>query len=93
MPGDSWFEDSFSDGMLEELSISDRIGRGSYGVVYRGAVRDTERAVEIDVAVKVVPMDASDGGAAQHEVALHRESSQHSSIVKLFGSFHFQGSQ
>ena len=72
----------------EDLVISCRIGKGSYGEVWRGVVRGRGVARAVDVAAKVVPLDGSDISAVQHEVELQREAGKHPSIVGLLGCFH-----
>ena len=56
--------------MNEDLFLSCRIGKGSYGEVWRGVVRGRGTARAIDVAAKVVPLDGNNIGAVQHEVEL-----------------------
>ena len=70
----------------EDLYICSRIGKGSYGEVWRGLVRGQ------DVAAKVVPLDGTNVGAVQHEVELQREAGMHPSIVGLLGCFHYDES-
>lgn len=72
----------------EDLFISCRIGKGSYGEVWRGVVRGRGAARAVNVAAKVVPLDGSNIGAVQHEVELQREAGKHPSIVGLLGCFH-----
>ena len=72
----------------EDLFITCRIGKGSYGEVWRGVVRGRGAARAVDVAVKVVPLDGSNISAVQHEVELQREAGKHPSIVGLLGCFH-----
>ena len=74
--------------MNEDLFLSCRIGKGSYGEVWRGVVRGRGTARAIDVAAKVVPLDGNNIGAVQHEVELQREAGNHPSVVGLLGCFH-----
>ena len=74
--------------MNEDLFLSCRIGKGSYGEVWRGVVRGRGTARAIDVAAKVVPLDGNNIGAVQHEVELQREAGSHPSVVGLLGCFH-----
>ena len=70
----------------EDLLLCCRIGKGSYGEVWRGVVRG--QAADRTVAAKIVPLDGTDAGAVHREVELQREASKHASIVRLLGCFH-----
>ena len=75
---------------LSDLIVHERVGKGSYGSVYRGVVYDDGCSVE--VAAKVMPLDASDVEAVQREALLQHEAGRHPAVVKLLGCFHHEDS-
>ena len=79
---------------IDTLVVHDRIGKGSYGVVYRSVLKPSarERAVEIAVAAKVMPLDSTDAAIVLREVTLQQEAGSHPSIVAMVGCFQHDGS-
>ena len=79
---------------VDTLVVHDKIGKGSYGVVYRGVLRPAlrERAVEIAVAAKVMPLEDTDAKIVLREVTLQHEAGSHPSIVAMVGCFQHEGS-
>ena len=79
---------------LDTLVVHDRIGKGSYGVVYRGVLKPSvrERAVEIAVAAKVMSHESTEAAIVLREVMLQQEAGSHPSIVGVIGCFHHEDS-
>jgi serine/threonine protein kinase len=79
---------------IDTLVVHDRIGKGSYGEVYRSVLKPSvrERAVEIAVAAKVMPVESTDAAIVLREVTLQQEAGSHPSIVAMVGCFHNEGS-
>ena len=79
---------------IDTLVVHDRIGKGSYGVVYRSVLKPSlrEHAVEIAVAAKVMPLESTDAAIVRREVTLQHEAGSHPSIVAMVGCFQHEGS-
>ena len=79
---------------IDTLVVHDRIGKGSYGVVYRGVLKPSvrERAVEIAVAAKVMPNESTEAAIVLREATLQQEAGSHPSIVGVIGCFHHEDS-
>ena len=79
---------------LDTLVVHDRIGKGSYGVVYRGVLKPSvrEQAVEIAVAAKVMSHESTEAAIVLREVTLQQEAGSHPSIVGVIGCFHHEDS-
>ena len=79
---------------IDTLVVHEHIGKGSYGVVYRSVLKPSvpERAVEIAVAAKVMPLESTDAAIVLREVTLQQQAGSHPSIVAMVGCFHHEGS-
>lgn len=70
---------------LEQCRLCEVLGRGSFGKVFRGELRDPSTGID-ECAVKICDVDnAHDHAVVLREVALLRRASVHPNVVRFFG--------
>ena len=69
--------------LLEIFEIENKIGKGSYGAVYRSIHKETLK----QYALKQIPIDSSDLNEIIKEISILEQCTDSPFIVKYYGSY------